>query len=517
MIPEPTILLPRLVLHAPSALSIVGEGRERRLRFRIELENVGAGPLELCVSGTGRLDSRAVQRVLARYPGSERCETERERTVARLVPDERHGHRHLDSVLRFALLDETFTPSLDARGGECPACLRDQRRTGAGGPLAARYSGQGDLAGISVGWSAVSEPDQPGQEVALGALPDGVYLLVVAVPTGFESASSPDDLVAGVKLRLVGERVERLEALDGKTLRNASRRARAGAALSPRARPGAWLAALGALGLGACASWPCPAGSSQRALPVVVVGVASGGSYCGERAFSRAAGELGARLRLELERRENARRAGARPGERVRDWAAADRALASRARELLDADAGEVQSTLGGDALVASRINGNAFDVAVEEARAAGRAAPVRIAVIPLAVEGVDEASARRLYGLRDVYSAGVREALEAEGRVQVVAAPEVYAALEAVGARADRPLERAQVTAACARLRVDALAHGSVAPGQGGLAVTVELRDGGDGRLLGTLDGEARTPSEVVSLSRRHALLWRAALGVER
>lgn len=288
-----------------------------------------------------------------------------------------------------------------------------------------------------------------------------------------------------------------------------------------------------ALGASACAAWPCPPAPGSRARPVVVVGIALGGEGGPERARERAAAELEGRLRFELSRRESAVLERARPGERVRDEAGARRELAARARALVAADGDPVRGTGSGDAFLAARIDGGAFDEAVEAARAAGRAAPLRVALVPLAVSpGRSEPdAARELWALRDHYTAALREALAGEGGVLLLEPADVYAALEATGARADRPLEPAQVVAACARLGADALAHGSLArphEGQargevvggeiagGEIVVLVELRDGRDGRLVGSLDGTAPGPRELRSLAARHALLWREALGVE-
>jgi hypothetical protein len=140
----------------------------------------------------------------------------------------------------------------------------------------------------------------------------------------------------------------------------------------------------------------------------------------------------------------------------------------------------------------------------------------VRVAVLAPAVPGADESGARWLYGLRDLYSATMRQALEAEGRIAVVDEATVFQALEACGARADRAIEPGVVREACAKLGADALAHGTIEPEEGGLAVRVALYDGRDGRLLGELDANVKTAPEVASLARRHAVLWKSALGVE-
>lgn len=216
-LPEPALLLPRLVLAPPGSLAVRGDGAGRALGFAADLENRGQGPLELRVSDTGRLDPCAVQRVLARYPGSERCVTERERTLGRLVPDAGHGHRHLDRVLRFELLDPSFGPLPGLRAGESAGCLRDVRRVSGGGPLEPRFTGAGELSGLSAGWSAPVGPGDAG--LALGSLEDGDYWLVVSVGLGFDGASEPDDLAAAVRLRLSGREVSSLETLDGRALR----------------------------------------------------------------------------------------------------------------------------------------------------------------------------------------------------------------------------------------------------------------------------------------------------------
>jgi hypothetical protein len=267
--------------------------------------------------------------------------------------------------------------------------------------------------------------------------------------------------------------------------------------------------------LGACALPPAAVGIGRSPwAPVVVVGVAAAGPDASDRARASALDRLHERLHLELVRRENRRHDFARPGERVRDWEAAESELTRSAESLLDADPRGVSTTGAGDAFLASRIDPAAFGEAVERARAVGRAGPVRVAVVPPAVPSADESGARWLYGLRDLYSVTLRQTLEGDGGVTILDERLVYGALDEAGARGDRPIDTGKLVQACAALRADAFLHGRIDPVDGGIEVTLELRDGTDGRVLGRLDATVSSALATLSLARRHALLLVGALG---
>lgn len=226
-LPEPKLVLPRLVVVPPSAVRIESSGGERVLRFATIIENRGEGALEVRRSGVDDKESRAVQRVFARYPGDEKIVVEHETTVGTFVLHEGHGHYHLSPFARYELLDETFAPALGTKPAEKVSfCLRDSQPI-AGGTGEGRYTECGrELQGISPGFADVYKDDLPDQEIAIGDLADGVYYLVNALTATFESASTAEDRVSAVKVKIAGGEVKVLAKLDGRALATAEARRR---------------------------------------------------------------------------------------------------------------------------------------------------------------------------------------------------------------------------------------------------------------------------------------------------
>jgi hypothetical protein len=179
-LPEPTLVLPRLVLTAPS-VALRGEGGTRQLVLSTAIENAGEGALELRAGDPARV----VQRVLARYPGDARIVLEHETSVAQ-------------PLVRLELLDQTFAPALGAAAGR---------------EAAIAFVGSSSH-GVAVGAAHAVE----GQVLAIADVPDGVYYAVVALEAGFEQSGTPADRVAAVKVRLEGRAVTLLARLRGDEL-----------------------------------------------------------------------------------------------------------------------------------------------------------------------------------------------------------------------------------------------------------------------------------------------------------
>jgi hypothetical protein len=190
-LPEPELVLPRLVLRPPTALTL---GDDRALHLSFAVENRGPGPLELRPDDA----SHQRQRVLARYPGHAGLALGHERVVA--AP-----------FLRLELLDETFAPALGARApGPITAALGDGQAlepAEPGKPAATTRV----LPGISPGWASILEPAPIGASL----VPAGVYWVVVGLEPGIETASSAEERVAATRIRLEDGRVTVLERLEG--------------------------------------------------------------------------------------------------------------------------------------------------------------------------------------------------------------------------------------------------------------------------------------------------------------
>jgi len=249
----------------------------------------------------------------------------------------------------------------------------------------------------------------------------------------------------------------------------------------------------------------------DREGPVVVVGVAPAGPGSERTARQEAENELRRRLSDEVERREALSRTRVLPASRARSQARVEAAAAALARELLvEIPCGDRSPS--GNAILIGRVEGRAFENAVEDARAAGRRAPLRIVVVPLALTG-DEAD-RRLYRFRELYSRELANAL-AENGIRSLDPMLLYRTLDDLGARAETVLSEDQVVLACRKLGADALVHGTARVQEAEVGLEVELRDGVSGRVLASIDGSPCSFEEAGRTARRHAVAFRSALGL--
>jgi hypothetical protein len=241
--------------------------------------------------------------------------------------------------------------------------------------------------------------------------------------------------------------------------------------------------------------------------PIVVVGVAS----CSvEAARARARADLAARLETALRARESEERLDRKPAQRLRDW---DGALAALEWEAARIVARSPAVIMGQDVCVTARVPVHVFRAAVERASEAGRRGPLAIAIIPL---GLDHDATPDAYGLRETYGSSLRTAL-GSGRtpVAVLANDAIYATLEKLSFRADRPLGRTEVSDLSRALGGCAVVHGTTSLVEHGLSIDLALVDG-EGRKLGGIDGHAADAAAAASLARRHALALKAALGLD-
>jgi hypothetical protein len=209
---------PRLVVRPAGDVSVSGRGASRVLRFEMTVENQGTGPLEVL----GRRDGSrtlAMQRVYG-VDARRNIAVDHELAVGELYLDEHHGHWHLDGFARFQLLDERLAPARGARAAsKTSACLLDAERladtNGDADALPSYTTCQPDRQGISPGWADVYGSDLPGQEIAIGGLPDGTYWLVITLTAPFESAGPGSDRVAATHIAIDARGARVLERLYG--------------------------------------------------------------------------------------------------------------------------------------------------------------------------------------------------------------------------------------------------------------------------------------------------------------
>lgn len=244
------------------------------------------------------------------------------------------------------------------------------------------------------------------------------------------------------------------------------------------------------------------AAASRGTRPFSVVVVGYGPDEAAARA--RAERQLRFRMKAELERRELA---GASPAARVRDWKAVDRALDRVVPGLVRGDA----IVAGGDAIVSLRVSGDEFESALARTLSEGRRAPLRVACVPLEVQGDD----RRTFELRELYGAALREALEASG-LEPLSTDEVYAALDA--ARVDRMDEDgARSLGASARVAAIVCGTARIVSTEAGARTVIDIvvRDARTGRSLGGFAGSV-DPDSVIAVARRQAVVLKRGLGLE-
>lgn len=188
-------------------------GARRCLRFTTYLTNVGAGRLDLGLSGEG---SGLIQRIHA----TDGDWQERPAGVA-----ERHAvhdHYHVEGLVAFTLHavdgDGVASSNATAAGGKTGFCLFDGARGDGTVPAGARtyrrwnckaLDQPGVGMGITPGWVDRYNWTLADQYLEVSGVPDGLYrLVVVADPGGLILESTRANNQASVLLRLQGDLVE---------------------------------------------------------------------------------------------------------------------------------------------------------------------------------------------------------------------------------------------------------------------------------------------------------------------
>lgn len=202
-LPAPA-LLPDIVDAPPSHLQVVNAHQEEVIRFTTEHINIGVGPLQVrsdstvgaCVVDGTYYDqcTAASQEVL-----DENGNVVYQQLAGYAVFHPEHNHWHQNGVADFILLegslegvdvnaalqDGTIDALTVASAPKTTYCLIDYDKT----ELVHRnnertyFDCNGDLQGISVGWSDEYHHSTHGQELVITGLADGIYsLLYVADP-----------------------------------------------------------------------------------------------------------------------------------------------------------------------------------------------------------------------------------------------------------------------------------------------------------------------------------------------
>lgn len=188
--PAPTndgkgMLLPDLVPFPPTDIYIMNNRSSgiRELYFDTTVMNIGEGPLEL----VGFYDeesgmTRAVQRI----------KTDNgqwlERVAGYFIFHEGHDHWHFEDFVELEVLplDSDGQPGeVLASTGKMTFCLHDISHLDnppPGSPQFPAYPGCDPvIQGLSVGWVDNYIPQLPGQQLNIGSLPDGFYMLRLTV------------------------------------------------------------------------------------------------------------------------------------------------------------------------------------------------------------------------------------------------------------------------------------------------------------------------------------------------
>jgi len=208
--PDPAELLPDLQPMATRELYIEGEGDARVLRFSTTVLNDGQGPLELV--GEHRPDEGIIvasQRTLLR-DGSFI-----QREVGRFVFHPEHAHWHFQD---FTLL-ELWTLGVDGEPGDLALstgkstfCAVDEVPEAPDASEPAYFTCGDGVQGISAGWSDTYGAEIAGQELPLGALPDGEYVLKSVVdPVNRLAEADEDNNALTERVRIAGAGIAVIE------------------------------------------------------------------------------------------------------------------------------------------------------------------------------------------------------------------------------------------------------------------------------------------------------------------
>ena len=179
-------LLPDLVAHPPSDLSLIGsrEDGTLRLKFTTRFSNQGEGPLEVRPEGEGEGDDRLVQVV---YSADPNVPLETRSGAGRYTFEQSHGHLHIDAFAYYELWSVDEEGDLqeplvsNPKVGFCliDAEIVDSEVTSRESQV---YWGcRSEVQGLSPGWGDVYTALLPAQDLNVSDLPDGRYALVNAI------------------------------------------------------------------------------------------------------------------------------------------------------------------------------------------------------------------------------------------------------------------------------------------------------------------------------------------------
>jgi hypothetical protein len=175
------LVLPDLVPTPPSVVILTGSGDGAVLRFPTSISNLGAGPMQIQAGLSPDSGRTTAYQVIERSDG-----TTIESLAGVMALDPEHGHWHLSDFALFELWRTGADGGIEARvaiGQKITFCLMDQFPASEEEiPTEPVYAAcDWREQGISPGWSETYALDLPGQELEIGDLPDGDYVLITTI------------------------------------------------------------------------------------------------------------------------------------------------------------------------------------------------------------------------------------------------------------------------------------------------------------------------------------------------
>jgi len=184
------LLLPDLLAEPPNQIFIWVNSRGiRELWFDTSVINTDDGPLEMRGEYDQETDqTRAVQRINTADGSTV------ERLVGYFVFHPTHDHWHFDGFADIELhsIDSSGSPdTLMTTAHKIAFCIYDLTRLNPplpNSPPGPVYLGCDPvIQGLSVGWRDRYDPTLPGQQIEIGDLPDGIYIM--------RTVANPDDRI----------------------------------------------------------------------------------------------------------------------------------------------------------------------------------------------------------------------------------------------------------------------------------------------------------------------------------
>jgi hypothetical protein len=202
--PEPQPLLPDLRTLEPEELYVEFDPSSgvRKIRFSTTLLNAGEGPLELI-----GIPDPADGTIVARQRIVQADWTFVEREAGRFRYDGPHGHWHFEDLTVFELWSVGQGGRLDtvlATTGKATFCAVDEVPYLAHAGQSAYFGCDAGVQGLSAGWTDTYEAALPGQELDIGGLADGIYVIRTTVDPDnrlLETDDSNNDTLLVIELR----------------------------------------------------------------------------------------------------------------------------------------------------------------------------------------------------------------------------------------------------------------------------------------------------------------------------